>query len=77
MTNIHDNKYLDILFDEIENMIDYQDDIWHAEQQGKLSTRDRIQESYDTSKKLAHDAFKKAVRIEVANLLRNKVDFII
>jgi len=77
MTNIHDNKYLDILFDEIENMIDYQDDIWHAEQQGKLSSRDRTKEMYDASKKRAHDAFKKAVRIEVANLLRNKVDIIV
>jgi hypothetical protein len=77
MTNIHDNKHLDDLFDEIENMIDYQDDMWHAEQQGKINVRDRIKDQYDVSKKNAHDAFKKAVRIEVANLLRNKVDIII
>jgi hypothetical protein len=77
MPNIHDNKHLDDLFDEIENMIDHQDDIWHAEQQGKLSARDRTRELYNASKRRAHDAFKKAVRVEVANLLRNKIDIIV
>lgn len=66
---------LDKFFDQLENMIDAQDDMWIEEQNSNIKWRDKIKaERYEPAKAAARLAFEQAVVEVVQKLMRNRKD---
>jgi len=61
---------LDKFFDQLENMIDAQDDMWIEEQNSNIKWRDKIKaERYEPAKAAARKAFEEAVQQVVRQMM--------
>ena len=65
---------IDILFDNIEKMIDAQDDMWEEEKYSNYREVIKIKEErYIPAKKEARIAFEKSVKEIVREMFRNRI----